>query len=147
MSQTPPPEGDVASRFTALHYAILDALPEEGKELSLRPMVATVRHIGKRINSTLETGENISSAVIQAELRSLRHVGYALRQTSLGGSTTGWQRTKIATVALKAYKAKNVEAAVADLPPEPEPVTPAEPVTPLERPVIPELDDGLRNRV
>lgn len=100
MSPTP---DDVSGRLQEIHYAIFRHLPEEGRQLGLTPMVATVVHIRSRINETLPTGERVTSAVLQAELRGLKLFGYAHRVTTLAGATKGWQRTKLATEALRAH--------------------------------------------
>lgn len=131
MSQTPPHGSDeIASRLTDLHYALLECLPEEGKKVALRPMVATAKHARIRINELVGTGESLESSVIQTELKSLRHVGLAVRLTTLAGSTMGWQRTKLASELIALHKGR--EAPSSDDPDDRmEPDPPARPDTRL----------------
>lgn len=125
MSQDQPgrPEPDeVESRLTDLHYAIFERLPDEGRSLSLRPMVVTVGHLREQLNALLQPGEpKLTSGMLMAELRTLTQVGLAVRVVNISGSTLGYQRTRRGAEIASAYK-ERVRAATSE--PEPEPREP-----------------------
>ena len=105
---TTPSYAEAESRLTDFHYAIFALLPLEGQTLGYHPMVVTVRHMRDELNAALPTGQpQLTSGVLQAELRELAKIGLALKVTSLGSRTLGWQKTHRAAELLKAHQSQN----------------------------------------